>query len=79
MFLGMPVVALAATEVPDAVPADAGVVSSDPRRLAEGAVELVRDPVRPAAAGAASRAAALARYGLDRFLTDWDEVLQEVT
>src|SRR5206468_2146678 len=76
MFLGMPVVALAATEVPDAVPRAAGVVSSDPGKLVEAAVEMVRDPARAAAAGAAAREAALARYGLPRFLSAWDDVFQ---
>jgi glycosyltransferase involved in cell wall biosynthesis len=79
MLLGVPVVALAATAVPDAVPAAAGVVSGDPRRLAEGAARLAADPARAADAGAAARAAAVERFALPRFLSDWDDVLQEVT
>jgi glycosyltransferase involved in cell wall biosynthesis len=79
MHLGMPVAALATTEVVEAVPAGAGVVSTDPAVLA-GALERWRhDPDEATEVGRAARAAALARYGLDRFLADWDQLLQEVT
>ena len=40
---------------------------------------LVDDPEEAAERGRAARAVALERYGLDRFLADWDEVLEEVT
>jgi hypothetical protein len=76
MHLGMPVVVLAATEAVDAVPAAAGVVSSRPDRLAAAAAELLDDPDRARSVGAAAREAALSRYGLARFLADWDERLR---
>jgi Glycosyl transferases group 1 len=79
MHLGMPVVALATTEVVEAVPPEAGVVSTRVDRLVEGVRELVAEPERARLAGKRARAAALARYGLGRFLTDWDELLQEVS
>jgi glycosyltransferase involved in cell wall biosynthesis len=78
MHLGMPVVALATTEVPEAVPPEAGIVSNDPAVLADGLRRLVADPEEAMVRGKAARAAALARYGLGRFLADWDEVLREV-
>jgi glycosyltransferase involved in cell wall biosynthesis len=78
MHLGMPVVALATTEAPDAVPAEAGVLSTRVDRLAEGARGLLADPERARAAGLAARAAALERFGLRRFLDDWDGLLEEV-
>lgn len=78
MHLGMPVVALATTEVPEAVPPEAGVVSTRPDVLAEAARLFVDDPDRARAAGQAARASALGRYGLDRFLADWDGLLEEV-
>ncbi|MCW2632724.1 MAG: hypothetical protein JWR88_1686, partial [Pseudonocardia sp.] len=37
------------------------------------------DPLRAAAMGRAARQAALRRYGVDRFLADWDRLLAEVT
>ena len=78
MHLGMPVVAVGATEVPFAVPPEAGVVSCDVDRLADGLRRMARDPEEAAMAGKAARAYALERYGLDRFLADWDAVLTEV-
>jgi glycosyltransferase involved in cell wall biosynthesis len=78
MHLGMPVVALATTEAPDAVPAAAGVLSTRVDRLAEGARDLLADPERAREAGLAARAAALERFGVRRFLDDWDDLLEEV-
>ena len=78
MHLGMPVVALAATEVVEAVPPNAGVVSTDVQRLVDAAREFVADPEAARLAGKAARAHALERYGLSRFLADWDRVIEEV-
>ena len=78
MHLGMPVVALATTEVPDAVPPEAGVVSTRIDVLRDALRRLVDDPEQARAMGKAAREAALARYGLARFLADWDRVLAEV-
>jgi glycosyltransferase involved in cell wall biosynthesis len=72
-------VALATTEAVEAVPADAGVVSTRPQRLADAVRRYVHDPDAARLAGKAARAAALERYGLARFLADWDRLLMEVT
>jgi glycosyltransferase involved in cell wall biosynthesis len=79
MHLGMPVVALATTEVVDAVPADAGVVSTSIEQLVAATRRLLADPAEAAERGAAARRAAQRRYGLCRFLSRWDELLEEVT
>jgi hypothetical protein len=79
MHLGMPVVALATTEAPEAVPPEAGVISTRVDALAAAARAFLADPARAREAGAAARAAALERYGLERFLADWDDLLEEVT
>jgi hypothetical protein len=79
MHLGMPVVALAATEVIEAVPAAAGCVSTNPRRLAEAMREFMNDYEAARSAGQAARQAALSRYALPRFLDEWDRLLKEVT
>jgi hypothetical protein len=79
MHLGMPVVALATTEVAEAVPAGAGVVSNRIDVLREALGRLAGDPERAAQMGAAAREAALGRFGLGRFLDDWDDLLTEVT
>jgi glycosyltransferase involved in cell wall biosynthesis len=68
----MPVVALATTEVVAAVPPSAGVVSTRPEELAAAVWRFVHDPSEAQVVGAAARDAALARYGLGRFLADWD-------
>jgi glycosyltransferase involved in cell wall biosynthesis len=78
MQLGMPVVALATTEVVEAVPPEAGVLSTRVEVLADAARRLVADPEQARLLGKAARAAAIARYGLDRFLRDWDALLAEV-
>jgi hypothetical protein len=79
MHLGMPVVALGTTEVHEAVPPEAGVVSTKVDVLSEAIRRLVDDPDEATERGRSARAVALERYGLDRFLADWDDVLQEVT
>ena len=78
MHLGLPVVALATTEVPEAVPPAAGFVSNRLDVLHEGLRRLAADRVLAREMGGAGREHALARYGLARFLKDWDELLKEV-
>ena len=79
MHLGMPVVALATTEVPEAVPPEAGVTSTRLGALEQGIRDFIAEPGRATLAGKHARVAALQRYGLGRFLDDWDTVLAEVT
>jgi glycosyltransferase involved in cell wall biosynthesis len=78
MHIGMPVVALATTEVPAAVPRDAGVISTDVGELVRAGRDLLHDPERCAALGQRARAHAKERYGLERFLRDWDRLLEEL-
>jgi Glycosyl transferases group 1 len=78
MHLGLPVVALATTEVVRAVPAEAGAISTDVELLVEETRRLIAEPERARLAGKRARAAALSRYGLDRFLNEWDRLLGEV-
>ncbi len=77
MHLGMPVVALATTETTMAVPAVAGVVSTRVDDLVSAVWRFVHDPSEAARVGAQAREAALARYGLGRFLVDWDLLLKD--
>ena len=72
MHLGMPVVALATTEAVAAVPPEAGVVTTRPEELVAAVWRFVHDPSEAQTVGRAARAAALSRYGLGRFLADWD-------
>jgi hypothetical protein len=75
MLLGLPVVALATTEVSDAVPAGAGVVSNRLDRLRAGLRRLRDDPAAAREMGRVGRHAAEQRFGLGRFLEDWERVL----
>jgi glycosyltransferase involved in cell wall biosynthesis len=77
MHLGMPIVALGTTEVAEAVPHTAGVVSTDVEVLRHGLRALIEDPLEARRRGLAARATALSRFGLDRFLADWDRLLEE--
>ncbi len=75
MHLGLPVVALAATEVVRAVPPEAGVVSTRVDDLAAAVWRFCHDHALAQAVGACAREVALERYGLARFLADWDRLL----
>jgi hypothetical protein len=79
MHLGMPVVALATTEVVEAVPPGAGVISTRVDLLADALRAFIADPDLAEHTGVAARAAARRRYSLDRFSTDWDQLIKEVS
>jgi len=72
MLLGMPVVVLDATEASRAVPPDCGALSSDVDDLVRAARVLLRDLDEATRRGQNARGAALERYGIERFLRDWD-------
>lgn len=77
MHLGMPVVALATTEAVEAVPPVAGTLSTRPDVLARAVRHYMENPAAAAEDGARARQAALGRYGLKRFLDDWERVMTE--
>jgi glycosyltransferase involved in cell wall biosynthesis len=62
-----------------AVPAAAGALSTSTDDLVEAARWLLHDDAAARRCGAAAREAALARYALPRFLSDWDALLKEVS
>ena len=78
MHLGMPVLALATTEASRAIPHGAGLVSNDVDDLQKFARRLLDDPDDAYAMGIVAREAALQRYGLNKFLRAWDELLAEL-
>jgi glycosyl transferase family 1 len=78
MALGMPVVAVASTAAIDAVPPGGGVLSTDVAVLVNAVAEFVRDPGAAYEAGRRARAHVLRRYGLGRFLDEWDRLIAEV-
>lgn len=77
MHVGLPVLVLATTEAARAVPPGAGAVSTSVADLLRAAARLIEDPDEARTRGLVAREAALSRYGLARFLSDWDGVLDE--
>ncbi|BCJ67784.1 glycosyltransferase [Polymorphospora rubra] len=77
MAMGMPVLALASTEAVEAIPAQAGVLSTRVDTLVDAARWLIDEPDAADRLGARAREVARTRYGLDRFLADWDRLLEE--
>jgi Glycosyl transferases group 1 len=75
MYIGCPVVVLATTEAAMAVPAGGGVVSTDVSALVEASRHFLDDADAASRAGACARTMAARRYGLARFLADWDSLL----
>jgi hypothetical protein len=75
MQLGMPVVAVASTMAPLVVPSQAGVVSADVDTLAEALKLFIAEPEAARAAGKSARFFGLHQFGLERFLRDWDRLI----
>jgi glycosyltransferase involved in cell wall biosynthesis len=78
MTAGLPVLGLPATAAPEAVPEAAGVLSSDLDVLRRTARRWMHEPEEARERGRAARRFALERFGLHRFLDDWDVLLKEV-
>lgn len=80
MTLGMPVVALATTELPTVIEhGRSGFVSCDPDALIGHMRALLEDPGLAREIGAHGRRVALERFGLARFIRDWNAAFAEVT
>ncbi|MCW2768145.1 MAG: glycosyltransferase, partial [Nocardioides sp.] len=78
MHLGLPVVAVGATEVPRAIPPGAGVVVSSSAELRIACRRLLDAPDEARELGSRGRDHAREKYGLGRFLTDWDRLLSQL-
>jgi len=78
MALGLPIVALATTEVPRAVPnGEAGFVSNNREELADGMRRLLADPGLARKLGKRARAIARETYGIERFVRDWNTAFEK--
>lgn len=74
MTIGMPVIALATTELPSAIiNGETGYVSCDIPWLIERMRELIANPAEAQRMGANARRLAQDRFGLGRFIQDWNE------
>lgn len=80
MMLGMPVVALATTEMPNVIENGlSGFIDTDPDRLVDRMRELLKHHRIAAQLGARAREQALKKYSIDRFVADWNAALSRVT
>jgi glycosyltransferase involved in cell wall biosynthesis len=80
MMVGAPVVALATTELASVIRSgDNGITDTRIDRLVEAMHGLLDDPRQAQAIGEAGRRSALKRFGIERFVADWDAALREVT
>ncbi|MGZ3681135.1 MAG: glycosyltransferase [Ktedonobacterales bacterium] len=80
MTMGMPVVALATTEVPTVIAnGETGYVSCDVDELIDRMHMLLADRSEAQRLGANARAVALDRFGLDRFIRGWNAAFALVT
>ncbi len=80
LHVGMPVVALATTELPSVIENDVtGYVSADPEALIDRMQSLIDDPREARRLGDNARDLAKRRFGLDRFTDDWNRALAQVT
>ncbi len=80
MAIGMPVVALATTEVPAVVEnGAAGYVSNDLDRLAEGMLHLLADRGEAERMGRRAREIARERFSIERFARDWERAFALAT
>jgi glycosyltransferase involved in cell wall biosynthesis len=79
MTIGMPVVALATTELPTVIENGVtGYISCDLDELIARMKELLRDPALARRLGANAREVALARFSLDRFAREWVDAFEAV-
>jgi glycosyltransferase involved in cell wall biosynthesis len=78
MTIGMPVVALATTELPTVIEHGVtGYVACDLDALFGGMERLLADPAQARQMGERARAVARARFGLERFARDWTAAIEQ--
>ena len=79
MMLGMPVVGLATTELPNVLrDGENGFISTSETALIASMQALLDDAQLARAIGTAGRMTALQRFGMGRFIDDWNRVLRDV-
>jgi glycosyltransferase involved in cell wall biosynthesis len=79
MMIGMPVVALATTEMATVIrDGENGIADTDVDRLAAGMKRLLADPLEARRLGEAGRRTAVARFNIERFAADWDRAFSDM-
>jgi hypothetical protein len=79
MTIGMPIVAVATTELPTVIQNGVhGFVSADPDELIDAMRFLLDNPDEARRMGSNARELALRDFGIDRFVNDWNEVFMSL-
>lgn len=79
MLLGVPVVGVAATELPTVIVNGVnGYVHTDKELLVDVMRQLIAEPELARTWGAAGRQTAIERFSMERFVADWLAVIEEV-
>ena len=80
MMAGLPVVALATTEMATAIDnGESGFIDTNLATLIGHMQELARQPALAREMGATARRRSCERFGIDRFCADWERALREIT
>jgi glycosyltransferase involved in cell wall biosynthesis len=80
MMVGLPVVTLATTEMVTVIRDGVnGFIDTDTDKLLERMKALLADKVLAQTLGSAARRTALERFGIERFVADWNDAFLEVT
>ncbi|HEX7054069.1 MAG TPA: glycosyltransferase family 4 protein [Burkholderiales bacterium] len=80
MMVGLPVVALATTEMVTVIrDGENGFIDTDAGRLVERMRALLADRALAERLGNAARRTALERFGIERFVADWNDAFAHVT
>jgi glycosyltransferase involved in cell wall biosynthesis len=80
MMLGMPVAALATTEVASVLrDGENGLADTNLERLVGGMARLLAEPAEARRLGDAGRRSARRRFGIARFVADWNTTFTEMT
>jgi glycosyltransferase involved in cell wall biosynthesis len=79
MMVGLPIVGLATTEMPTVIVNGVnGWLDTRPERLVDVMRQLIDDPALARQWGDAARRTAQERFGIERFVADWDRLLTRV-
>ena len=80
MLVGLPVVGLATTEMATVIDnGESGFIDTNLATLISRMQELIRQPALARHLGANARRRARERFGIERFRSDWDRTLRQVT
>jgi len=80
MTIGMPIVALATTEIPTVIKNGVhGFISCDPAEMEKQMKFLLKNPDEAKRMGDNARQLAQERFGINRFVRDWNETFAQVT